>query len=214
MDREVSSKTIEVLVWALGIVALIILILMVTGVSATEKSTISNSYNTINYAPTQPTYAHDYKKSYDKYDYEKPYIVSDRDYKYHNTAKVYYVDDDLSYAKDNDRYLRYYDWGKRKTAKGVLGNDIDKYEVFVENRNYAGGYFKVVFYFEDYYGKTSSKSITRYIKPWEERDFVFRDITAADYKYARWWYDVVPQTKIPTKVYHNNYSPIKRVYVG
>ena len=211
MERDGLSKTIEVLIWALSIIALIILIIMVTGVSSTGKSTITitNSYNTINSVPAQSTYT---------YNYKKPYIVSDRfsdrDYRYLDTAKIYYIDGNLRYAKDDDRYLRYYDWGKRKTIKGVLGNDVDRYEVFVENRGYAGGYFKVVFHFEDYYGRTSSKSMTRYIKPWGERDFIFRDITASDYKYARWWYEVTPQTKVPTKVYYNNHPTIKRIYVG
>jgi hypothetical protein len=71
----------------------------------------------------------------------------------------------------------------------------------------------VVFHFEDYYGRTSSSSLTRYIRPWQERDFIFRDITASDYKYARWWYEVIPQTKVPTRVYYNDYSPIRRIYV-
>lgn len=218
---DVVKRVIEILVWALAIVALIILILMVTGVPSTGKSTITitDSYNTINSVPAQSTYAYNYKKPYvvsdrdyrytydNRYDYKKPYIVSnrfsDRDYRYPDTARIYYVDRDLRYAKDNDRYLRYYDWGKRKTIKGVLGNNVDRYEVFVENRAYSGGYFKVVFHFEDYYGRASSKSMTRYIKPWEERDFIFRDITASDYKYARWWYEVTPQTKVPTKIYYN-----------
>lgn len=214
---DIVKRVIEILVWALAIVALIILVLMVTGVSSTGKSTstITNSYNTINYAPAQPSYAYPYTKPYvvsdrdyrytydNRYDYKKPYVVSGRDYRYRDTARVYYVDRDLRYAKDDDRYLRYYDWGKRKTTKGVLGNDIGRYEVFVGNRDYTGGYFKVVFHFEDYYGRTSSKSITRYIRPREERDFIFRDITASDYKYARWWYEVIPRTKAPTRVYYN-----------
>lgn len=213
MERN-EKFVIEVLLAITLVVFLILLSFLMIAISkpvnAQTTSIVSNSYNTNSYnAQTIPTYTY----TYDTYSYKKPYVVSDRDYRYHDIARTYYVDRDLRYAKDGDRYLRYYDWGKRKTVKGVLGNEIDRYEVFIENRDYVGGYFKVVFYFEDYYGRTSSYPLTRYIKPWEERNFLFKDISANDYKYARWWYEVIPRTKVPTRVYYNDYSPIKRIYV-
>jgi hypothetical protein len=73
----------------------------------------------------------------------------------------------------------------------------------VENREYAGGYFKVIFYFEDYYGRRRTESITRYIPAKEERLFLFKDISPEDYEYRAWWYEVESLSKVPTRVYYN-----------
>ena len=210
------SRVIEILVWALAIVSLIILILLTIGVSSTGKSTITNSYNTntqlapsySSYTPSDSAYRYPVTKSSYRDSYSKPYIVDRYPY-----PRIYYVRDDLRYTRSYDRYLRYDDWGRRKLVKGIFGNDIDRYEVYVRNRGYTGGYFKVNFYFKDYYGRTSSDSITRYIGPRKESRFVFRDIYGDRYKHYDWSYEVISQTKVPTRVYYNTYSP-RTVYVG
>lgn len=212
MEKQ-ERFVIEVLLGVILVVFLIILIFLFTGVSGkTQTSTvISNSYNTNTYNSPAPSYS-SYNPSYSSYrllttrpsyrnPYSKPYIVSNPDYPY--TNKVYYVKDDIRYTKSDDRYLRYYDRSQHKTVKSILGTDIDKYEVYVKNRDYIGGYFKVRFYFEDYYGRTSSYSITNYIKPQEEKRFLFKDVSTYDYKYSGWRYEVIPRTKAPTRVYYN-----------
>lgn len=218
-----ERRVIEILVWALVVVSLIILILMVMGFSPTGKSsvTISNSYNTNTYPSISPSYSSyspyssyrspttryiSYTSPYrsSSYSYTKPYVVSDR---YSNTGRLYYVRNDLRYTRSNDRALRYDDWGRRKVVQGIFGNDIDKYEVYVRNRGYTGGYFKVNFYFEDYYGRIRTESTSRYISPRGESRFVFKDISREKYKYRDWSYEVISQTKTPTRVYYNTYSP-------
>lgn len=200
------SRIIEILVWGLAIVSLIILILLVIGISPTGKSTITNSYNTNTNIQRVPLYSsYSYPITRTSYvPYSKPYIVQDR---YVDTARLYYVRDDPRYAKSNDGYLRYDDWGRRKVVRGIFGNDIDRYEVYVRNRGYMGGYFKVNFYFEDYYGRIRTESTSRYISPRGDGRFVFKDISREKYKYRDWSYEVISQTKVPTRVYYNTYSP-------
>jgi len=199
-----ERRMIEILIGAVFIVLLFLIVFLVVGASGGEKTTITNSFNTYTIystAPqTQPTYAYSYTKPYivDRGDYYKPYIIDRGDY-----AKVYYVPRDLRYAESDDRYSRYYESSRLRTSKGILGNDIHRYEVYVKNREYAGGYFNVKFYFEDYYGRMKSESISHYIPAREEKLFLFKDISPDEYKYYAWWYEVKSSTKVPTRVYYN-----------
>jgi hypothetical protein len=188
-----ERRIIEILIGAVFIVLLFLIVFLVVGASGGEKTTITNSFNTYTIystAPqTQPTYA---------YSYTKPYIVDRGDY-----ARIYYVPSDFRYAEPYDRYSRYYESSRLRTSKGILGNDIHRYEVYVKNREYVGGYFGVKFYFEDYYGRKKSESITYYIPAREEKLFLFKDISPDRYKYRSWWYEIESLTKAPTRVYYN-----------
>jgi hypothetical protein len=208
MERE---KVIEIFLGLLLIVILFGLVLFFTGFGEQTTTTTEishsynvNSYNTYSpqpqYVKTQPQYL-----TYSS----KPYIVADDYHSY--SGRVYYVDNDLRYAKPHDGYLRYNDWSDHRTVKSILGTDIDRYEVYVRNRDYVGGYFDVNFYLDDYYGRSDSYKVTHYIKPHEEKRFLFKDVSTYDYKYGRWRYEVVPQTKSPSRVYYNTegrYAPV------
>jgi len=183
-----EKRMIEILIWVVFIALLFLVVFIVIG-SSQPKSTITNSYNTYNIYSTTPR---------TQYVYTKPYIVDRGDY-----ARIYYVPSDFRYAESSDRYLRYYECGRLKESKGTFGNDINRYEVDVKNREYVGGYFKVRFYFEDYYGRTRSESITHYIPAKGEKLFLFKDISSDEYKYRAWWYEVKSLTKAPTRVYYN-----------
>jgi len=158
-----------------------------------------NTYSTQGYAQRLPsvytTQTTSYpSKKYGTQTYTKPYIVDRTDY-----AKVYYT---KSYS--DDRYLRYYDSGSFRSYKGLVGNRVDSYEVYVTNREYTGGNFETTFYFEDYYGNVDSKSETYYIPAREEKTFVFRDVSPTNYQYRRWRYEVTPLTKVPTVNYYDD----------
>jgi len=186
-----ERRMIEILIGVVFIVLLFLVVFIVIG-SSQPKTTITNSFNTYNIystPQTQPTYA---------YSYTKPYIIDKGDY-----AMGYYVPSDFRYAGPYDRYSRYYELGRLKESNGIFGNDIHRYEVDVKNREYVGGYFNVKFYFEDYYGREKSESITYYIPAREEKLFLFKDISPDKYKYRAWWYEVKSLTKAPTRVYYN-----------
>jgi hypothetical protein len=194
-----DRRIVEILIGAVFILLLVLVIFLVVGTSQ-SKTTITNSYNTYNIYSTTPQMQYVSARPYIYTDrvYTKPYIIDRGDY-----ARVYYVRDDFRYAEPEDRYMRYYEEGRFRTSEGIFGNDIDRYEVYVKNREYSGGYFTVRFYFEDYYGRTRSESITHYIPAREEKLFLFKDISPGEYKYRRWWYEVTARNKAPTRVYYN-----------
>jgi len=187
-----DRRIIELLIGAAFIVLLILVVFLVVGISP-SKTTITNSYNTYNIYSAPQTR----DVSVKPYSV-KPYIVDRGDY-----AQVYYVPSDFRYAESHDIYLRYYEEGGLRIVNGILGNDVERYEVYVKNKEYVGGYFKVIFYFEDYYGRTRSESITHYIPAKEEKLFLLKDISPNEYKYRWWNYEVKSLTKAPTRIYHN-----------
>lgn len=194
-----ERRMIEILIGAVFIVLLLLVVFIVIG-SSQAKTTITNSFNTYNIYSTAPQTQYASVKPYIYTDtaYVKPYVVDRGDY-----AQIYYVPSDFRYAEPYDRYSRYYEQGRLRAVDGIFGNDIHRYEVNVKNREYVGGYFKVRFYFEDYYGRTRSESITYYVPAREEKLFLFKDISPDRYKYRAWWYEVKPLTKVPTRVYYN-----------
>ena len=194
-----ERRMIEILIGAAFIIFLLLIVFLVIGVSGGKRTTITNSFNTYNiYSTPQTQYISAKPYIIDRGDYYKPYIVDRGDY-----ARIYYVPSDFRYAEPYDRYSRYYDSSRLRTIKGILGNDIHRYEVYVKNREYVGGYFNVKFYFEDYYGRTRSESINHYIPAREEKLFLFKDISPDRYKYRSWWYKIESSTKVPTRVYYN-----------
>lgn len=194
-----ERRMIEILIGVVFIALLFLVVFIVIGISQ-PKTTITNSYNTYNIYSTAPQTQYVSVKPYIYTDTVsvKPYVIDRGDY-----ALIYYVPRDFRYAESYDRYLRYYELGRLKESNGILGNDIHRYEVDVKNREYVGGYFSVRFYFEDYYGRTKTESITHYIPTKEEKLFLFKDISPDKYKYRAWWYEVKSLTKAPTRVYYN-----------
>ncbi len=194
-----ERRKIEILAGVAFIALLILAVFIVIGLSQ-PKVRITDSYNTYNIYQTEPQTQYVSAKPYIYADtvYAKPYIVDRGDY-----ARIYYVPRDFRYAESDDRYSRYYDVSRFRASEGVLGNDIHRYEVYVKNREYTGGYFKVRFYFEDYYGREKSESVTYYVPAREEKLFLFKDISPDRYEYRSWWYEVKPLTKVPTRVYYN-----------
>ena len=122
------------------------------------------------------------------------------------------MDKDFRYVKESASYLRHDDKAYHSQTKGILGSNIHSYEVYVRNREYAGGYFTVRFYFEDYYGNINTEKITYYVKAHSEKRFAFKDVSAHPQENHKWWYEVVPESKVPTKTYYSNEGPYARIY--
>ncbi|MFH1787701.1 MAG: hypothetical protein ABH811_02845 [archaeon] len=108
------------------------------------------------------------------------------------STKEYHRYDNLETDKD---YLDYSSSIREITSQGIFGNDIDKYIVSVKNNNPKGGYFTVKFHFKDYYNKETTESVTNYLRPYEKREFYYRDIHADRYKHYDWNYEVISHTK-------------------
>ncbi|GBE19527.1 MAG TPA: hypothetical protein ENG87_00855 [Candidatus Pacearchaeota archaeon] len=181
----------------LGIILIIFLILMVfmfiDNDSESETITITDSYNTNsynNYASSQKT----------QDDLVKNYIPS---------TKKQYSSIEHKYEHCDKDYLLYNHRGYHDIDKGVFGNDISRYVVYVRNREHKGDYFKVRFYFTDYYGKTRVESVTKYIKAGEDKKFIYQSIYDK-YENCDWSYKVISQTESPGTVY--SYRAEKRCY--
>lgn len=95
------------------------------------------------------------------------------------------------YTQQYSEQSRYHSYPEQRFAKGILGNPIDKYYVYVKNLDYKGNYFTVKFYFTDYHGNVKTTQITKYIRPFEERKFFYQDIYHDRYKHRFWTYKVV-----------------------
>ena len=173
---EDSRTWVEIVAAVVFIALLILAVILITGGNSqkiTTSTTITDSYNTYNYnieVNGAPGY----------YQYPTTYSI--------NTQRT---------SQSSSRYLYYTSNSDYRISTGILGNQIDNYEVYVRNQDYAGGYFKVVYYFEDYYGNTDSKAMTYYIDPQTEKRFVYKDVSHSEYKYERWWYTVESITKAP-----------------
>jgi len=113
---------------------------------------------------------------------------------YYNTPQKY---SPTYYTKTkNYDYLDYDYNAYKKKAKGILGNDIEDYTVYVKNQDYKPGYFKVKYYFTDYYGATKTETMTHYIKPKESKKFTYKNIYKDKYKFYDWDYEVISRTRI------------------
>ncbi|MBS3086126.1 hypothetical protein J4422_00295 [Candidatus Pacearchaeota archaeon] len=228
---------IEILLGLILIVLLVLLAFLVVGISGVSSykptqtqtpTAITNSYNT-NYNTYQQPRTYTRTQPIVRYTTSKPYFVDDN-YRYTNryrdeNARVYYLDSDF-YDDDNGdfydstyrktktstRYMDYDDSSRLRRSEGIIGNDVNNYEVYVRNEEFKGGYFEVTFYFEDYYGETSRSSETRYIPAREEKKFFYKDISPQRYKYRDWWYDVRSLSKVPEKTYYDEGDYYARDY--
>ena len=183
-----ERRVIEIAAGVLFIVLLLLFVFLIISVAESNKVVITDSYNTYNIYSSPHTIP---------LSGAKPYIIDEGTY-----AKTYYLDEGKRYTDYYSKPLRYDYWGELRTVNGIFG-PIDKYEVYVTNKDYIGGWFKVRYYFEDYYGRTKTEYVSYYLEPQEQKLFLFRDISPSNYKYRSWRYEVIPQTDAPVKVYYN-----------
>ncbi len=201
----VKDRVVEIFAGLSLIVFLILLVLFVFAFTG-QNQTISNSYN-INTYNTQPKTQKVYTTPINTYKvYERHTIPSTHSY------RPYFISDgrtyitDAKYTKSTEHSLRYIDKSYYEKFESVFGTPIEKYIIHVKNREYKGGYFTVKFYFKDYYGKTESETMTKYIPARQEKIFLLKDINSK-HEYQTWYYEVISRTKTPAKIYStgNNY---------
>ena len=113
--------------------------------------------------------------------------------------------------RDYDKsYLKFTDRARHRAVEGVFGQDIDKYTVYVQNRDSVAGYFTVRFYFYDSYGQKNSEIMTKYVRAGEERAFTYRDLRY-DFSYRNWDYKVISESRNPDR-YNYNYDYSRQDY--
>ena len=182
MERE---KVIELFLGLILTILVVIMIFSFTNISSSKTqttTTISNSYNTYTYNTYSNYPATTYKpiKTYNAYN----------DYPAGTYGQLIYHDDKRYSTKDYN-YLRYTSTGNHERYYGIFGNEINEYKVYVRNREHKEGYFTVKFYLTDYYGKTRTESMTYYLKPHEEKKFVYKNVYNDGREYRYWRYKVI-----------------------
>ncbi len=182
---------IELFLGILLILLLIFFVIIFIGVSKSNNKSIKDASNSyiVNSYNVYNIYGASNAKSYTQ----------------HRTISSKYRDcDDY-----NENYLTYTHKARYEKVEGVLGNEIDKYKVYVTNKERVGGYFEVIFSFTDYYGKTITKSVAHYIKAGEEKEFTYRRVYD-EYEIRDWSYKVISQTELPDAI--RNYRAKKGCY--
>ncbi len=167
-----------------GVIFLLIIILgtiIVVNASRGSETKITNSFNTYNININQVS------------GYSMP--ISSRQYLPSNT--------DLTNTGTNDKFLNYDSSSRYTVGEGIFGNQVGNYEIYLRNLDYTGGYFKVIYSFEDYYGNVNTESEIDYVGPQKEKKIVLKDVSPSDYKYRNWWYQVQSLTKAPVR---NDYN--------
>lgn len=77
-----------------------------------------------------------------------------------------------------------------KRTIGYLGNAIDEYVVYIDNRGHDDEYFEVKFIFRDYYGKEHTYLVAKYVEAGESEKFIYRDIYADRDKHYEYSYEI------------------------
>jgi hypothetical protein len=99
------------------------------------------------------------------------------------------------YLEEKDEiYLKYSSYGEHKISELYFNNYKDEFNVYVVNKDYKPGYFKVRFYFCDYYNNCFYETVEKYIPAKEERKFQYLEIQGEKYKFYEWEYDVIAPT--------------------
>lgn len=164
---EINEKRIVELFMGLVFVALLIIILLIVVYFPSQKSAgqsvIQNSYNVNSYNSVTL-----------------------------KTVEESREDSKRNYVKET-RFLRYSSYGEHIKERGFFNDYKDEFNVYVVNKDYVGGYFRVRFYFCDYYKNCFSESIEKYIPAKKEARFNYFDVQGEKYRYYDWEYEVFPE---------------------
>ena len=92
-----------------------------------------------------------------------------------------------------DNSIHYTQYGIEKTRDNLFGDYVKDYSVYVTNRGETGRYFTVKYNFKNKRGQEFSQSVTQYLKAWEKRTFVYKDIQFEKNEILDWNYDIMPE---------------------
>ena len=84
----------------------------------------------------------------------------------------------------------YSHYGRREIQEDFLGSYIARYEVYILNKDRYGKYFTVIFNFEYANGLTNSEAVTQYVKPGENKLFLYKSIQYEKREIRSWGYNI------------------------
>jgi len=95
----------------------------------------------------------------------------------------------------SSKKLSYSDFSNSYVKEGMFDEEIQVYEVKLENTGCKGGYFTVIFHFKTLCGEEKEESIRKYILYNKEVNFVYKNIKGDRDKISSWSYEVVSETE-------------------
>lgn len=192
---EIFLGVILIAILGLGIILVMMNSNQITtssGAKGTPTYNYYNEYTTNNYQNPPTTLTSQGRVVYDSSPYRR--IIYREDYKNRE-----YWNDNWDGWNDNEdekwEELDYSYFGKTVKREGVFGNDVYEFQVYVKNKDSVGGYFRVVYSFEDCSGREFKESITKYIRAGEREKLVYTEVVGFEKEICDWDYKVVPDTK-------------------
>lgn len=175
--------------------------------TTTTTTTISNSYNTDSYnnyasvpntqTSSQITYIKAYEPTkthityvpttYKQINYPTTKYIALRD----NGRNCKTIRNDHTWIYDHD-INGYKQKSMHTIEKGLFGTKVDKYQVYITNKEKYGKQFTVKFYFTDHRGEKITEVATKYIQSGDER--IFNHQTIYGDKYNKWDYKIFSDT--------------------
>lgn len=167
MDLD-EKKILELFLGLVLVVFLVLIILIIVYLPNSNSGKIPTSSNVI---------SNSYNTNY---------------YNYYFENKNFY---EKNY-KDFEYELRYSSSGNHEKVRTPFNNYKDEFRVYVVNKDFSGGYFKVQFNFCDYENNCFSRMIEKYISSKQEKVFVYVDVQNEKYKYYNWDYEIFAEKGI------------------
>lgn len=171
-----KNKQIEIILVSLFLVSLgIIILLFVSLDNSSTKITYSSTSTTIqaiNY-PSKITKCEVTKVPYKVYEVSSSYVDSIA------------LSNKISYSDSSRNYIK----------EGIFGEEIQVYEVNLENTGCKGGYFKIIFSFTTLCGDEKEETIREYVPYGKEKSFVYKNLRGDRDKIASWNYKVISETE-------------------
>jgi uncharacterized protein YxeA len=172
-----NERKIEILAIILfGVLLLLVVLVLANSALQTQRTIVYNNYYTENTTNNYGT------SSSGKVVYNPRTFVVYKD-------KENYNDREIIFENDEDE-LDYSSYSRHFREKDELGSYVEEFDVYVRNEDSVGGYFQVVFYFENCYGEEFAESITEYIKPRETEKFKYMDIWYKEKEICNWDYKI------------------------
>jgi hypothetical protein len=182
--NERIIQALVVMAFVIFIILIIfILLLMIKGTSSNSSNSNTAKSSGASYTYYNLTTINNYQNS-----------VQGRVVDNQRTVVVYndrnHNEDDESIFGKNREQLEYSSYSRHFREKDDFGSYIEEFNVYVKNEDSVGGYFQVIFYFENCYGDEFSESITKYIQPRETEKFKYKEIWYKEKGICDWDYDI------------------------
>jgi len=190
MENERRIEILVIMAFVIFIILILFLIvLMIQGTSSSGKNSNKESSGIV-YNYYNLTTINSYPNSV------QGRVVYNRDVVYireKNLDSNWEIDENenTNIWGNGEEELEYSSYSRHFREKDDFGSYVEEFRVYVKNTDSIGGYFEVIFNFEDCHGEEYSEAITEYLKPKETHIFKYKDIWYKERDICDWNYEVL-----------------------